>query len=164
MKDKNNKSKFIKKLDDSYRLDVEDREQRLHWLSFFELGDKEDLFYFIKNCKCTNKIDYSLNKIDKVIIEKEYMGYLLYEADNPIGFIIGHITDEGHNSKEADGVLVIEELGILPDRVSQGYEKVIIRGIFEKSWNRKIEYVKILLDTADKKFLKLMSQLGFKEI
>jgi len=128
-------------------------------LSFTELKNPTEILNFINNCTNYCEINYNTEKIEDIISNNNYLAYIYYKNDNPLGFLISYIS-----VKDNKKILKIENVGILNKYIEKSHELDFIKSIIFKAWEKKgIDKIIITFKSTENKMKEIMKDLEFRK-
>ena len=125
-------------------------------LSFTELNNPAEILSFINNCqnRCNRK--YSNKKINNIMFNNNYLAYIYYKNDNPLGYLIAYIN------KNDESVLKIDNIGVLKQYQDKNFELEFVKNILLKSWeNKAVDKATITFKSTEIKMKNILEKLNF---
>ena len=126
-------------------------------LSFTELKNANEITSFVNNCINLSNKEYSIDNIRDKIVNNDYLAYIYYKNNEPLGFLTAYIT-KGNNLKS----IKINDLGVLKQYQNKKIELKFIKNILLKAFNsRKVDQAIINFNYQNDNMKKIMEELNF---
>jgi len=135
----------------------------VEYKTLYEIGDEKWIYNFIKECMEGNIFSYKLEEINELIHINSDLIFVLYENNQPIGFIISYINEK-RNKQENKNVIYIEEIAILNEFRNKGYGRKVIEFVLDKGMNKGMDIARLHVYRHNEKAYRLYKKLGFNEI
>ena len=125
-------------------------------LSFTELNNPAEILSFINNCQNRCRRKYSNEKINNIMFNNNYLAYIYYKNDNPLGYLIAYFR------KDDKIVLKIDNIGVLKQYQDKNFELEFIENILLKSWeNKAVDKATITFKSTEIKMKNILEKLNF---
>lgn len=133
----------------------------LTYREFHEIGDAEWIFQWMQTCMVGSSFNYELEEIMGLMSPSTDFAFVLYEQEQPVGFMITRINDK-RNQQEQKNVLYIEEIAIHPQYRNKGWgSKAFAVALCEKL---AMDHVRLHVFRHNQNAHRLYLKLGFQEM
>jgi len=133
----------------------------IEYKTLYEIGDEKWIYNFIKECMEGSIFSYKLEEINELIHINSDLIFVLYENNQPIGFIISYINEK-RNKQENKNVVYIEEIAILKEYRNKGYGCKAIEFVLDK--DNGMDIARLHVYRHNEIAYRMYKKLGFNEI
>lgn len=137
------------------------RSLTMEYRTFYEIGDEKWIYNFMKECMKDSFFNYRAEEVHELTHINSDLAFVLYEKDQPIGFMISYINEK-RNKQENKNVVYIEEIAILKEFRNKGYGCKAIEFVLDK--NNDMDIARLHVYRHNEIAYKLYKKLGFNEI
>lgn len=172
----NDKAHFMKALkDNGFKMDKEhiqmeksiskivQRDLKLDYKTFHEIGNKNWIYNFMKECMKGSIFNYTLEEINELTHINSDLAIVCYERNQPIGFIISNINEK-RNKQENKNVIYIEEIAVLKEFRNKGYGFMMLEFILNKGKINGMDIARLHVYRHNESAHRLYKKMGFKNI
>lgn len=133
----------------------------IDYRTFYEIGDEKWIYNFMKECMKGSFFSYQVEEINELIHINSDLIFVLYENNQPIGFMISYINEK-RNKQENKNVVYIEEIAILKEYRNKGYGCKAIEFVLDK--DNGMDIARLHVYRHNEIAYRLYKKLGFNEI
>ncbi|MCM1989402.1 GNAT family N-acetyltransferase [Oceanirhabdus seepicola] len=139
------------------------RNLTIDYRTFYEIGDEKWIYNFMEKCMEGSNFSYKVEEINELIEKNSDLIFVLYENNQPIGFIISYINEK-RNKQQNMNVIYIEEIAILKEFRNKGYGFRVIESVLNKGKNSGMDIARLHVYRHNEKAYRLYEKIGFNEI